>query len=135
MAKGFVNKSASCKSVPMNLISHVPFDMCSLRKWCLISMCFVLECIIGFLVKLMALVLWHNKGILLRKILKSFNCCLSHMIWAQQLSVAMYSASAVERATHACFLHYHEIKLDPSKWQVPLVLFLSILQHAKSESE
>ena len=95
----------------MNLISHVPFEMCSLRKWCLISMCLVLECMTGFLAKLMALVLSHNRGIWLSKIPKSFNCCLSHMVWAQQLPAAMYSASAVERATHACFLHCHEIKL------------------------
>ena len=119
----------------MNLISHVPFDMCSLRKWCLISMCLVLECMTGFLVKLIALVLSHIRGIWLSKIPKSFNCCLSHMVWAQQVHAAMYSASAVERATHYCFLHCHEIKLDPSKWQVPLVLFLSVLQPAKSESE
>ena len=47
----------------------------------------------------------------------------------------MYSASVVDNATHACFLLCHETKLDPSKWHVPLVLFLSILQPAKSESK
>jgi len=47
----------------------------------------------------------------------------------------MYYASVVERATHACFLQCQEIRLDQSMWQVPLVLFLSILQPAKSESE
>ena len=130
LAKGLVNKFASCKSVPMNLISHVPFDICSLRKWCLISICLVLECMIWFFVKLS-----HNIGILLSKIPKSFNYWLSHRVWAQQLPATIYSASAVERATHACFLHCQDIKLDPSKWQVPLVLFISILQPAKSELE
>ena len=61
---------------------------------------------------------------------------LSLPLWTPLPSkLTYYSTSAVERATHACFLHCHEIKLHPSKWQVPLVLFLSILQPAKSESE
>jgi len=47
----------------------------------------------------------------------------------------MYSTSIVERATHGCFLLCQEIILDPRKWQVPLVLFLSILHAIKFESE
>jgi len=47
----------------------------------------------------------------------------------------MYYAFVVERATHVCFLQCQEINLDPSIWEVPLVLFLSILKHAKSGSE
>jgi len=47
----------------------------------------------------------------------------------------MDSASAVDKATHACFLLCQDIKLDPSRWYVPLVLFLSILRPAKFESK
>ena len=93
LAKGFVNKSASCNSVPINLISQVPFVICSLRKWCLISICLVLECITRFLDKFMALLLSKWIGILFKKIPKWLSCCLSHSVWAQQLPVAMYSAS------------------------------------------
>jgi len=54
---------------------------------------------------------------------------------AQQLPTAMYSTSAVDKAIHACFLQCHDIKLDPRRRHVPLVLFLSILHPAKFESE
>jgi len=47
----------------------------------------------------------------------------------------MYYAYAVDNATQVCFLFCHEIRPDPSKWQVTLVLFQSNLQSAKSESE
>jgi len=83
----------------------------------------------------MALVLSHNKGTLLIFNPKSSICCFIHKICAQQLPVAIYPASTVDNATHACFLLCHDIRLDPSKWHVPLVLFLSNLQLAKLESE
>ena len=41
----------------------------------------------------------------------------------------------MDKATLFCFLLCHETRADPMKWQVPLVLFLSVLQPAKSESE
>ncbi|KAL2344596.1 hypothetical protein Fmac_005881 [Flemingia macrophylla] len=54
---------------------------------------------------------------------------------AQATSTAMYLAlSAVERATQACFLLCHDTKHSPNIWHVPLVLFLSNLQPAKSAS-
>ena len=108
----------------MNLISNVPLAICSLRK-----------CITGFLDRFMALVLSKWIGILFKRIPKSLSCCLTHRVWAQQLPAAMYSASVVERTTQACFLQCQEIRLDPRMWNVPLVLFLSILQPAKYESE
>ena len=83
----------------MNLISQVPLAICSLRKWCLISICLVLECMTGFLDKFIALVLSQLIGILFKRIPKSLSCCLSHNVWAQQLLAAMYFAYAVESAT------------------------------------
>ena len=71
----------------------------------------------------MALVLSHRRGTLLIFNPKSSSCCLIHKICAQQLQAAIYSASAVDKATHACFLLCHEMRLDPSKWHVPFVLF------------
>ena len=127
--------SASCSLVSTNFTSQFPFCTWSLMKWCLISICLVLECWIWFLVRLMALVLSHIKGTLLICDPKSASCFLSHRICAQQLPAAIYSASAVDRATHACFLLCQEIRLEPRRWQVPLVLFLSSLQPTKSQSE
>jgi len=83
----------------------------------------------------MALVLSHNKETLLIFNPKSSSYCLIHRICAQQLPAAIYSALVVDKATHACFLLCHDMRLDPSRWHVPLVLFLSSLQPAKSESK
>jgi hypothetical protein len=47
----------------------------------------------------------------------------------------MYSASAVERATEFCFFEAHDTRDLPKNWQVPDVLFLSILHPAQSASE
>jgi len=69
----------------------------------------------------MALVLSHIKGTLLICNPKYASCCLSHRICAPQLPAAIYSASAVERATHACFLLCHEIRLEPRRWQVDVI--------------
>jgi len=133
--KGFVNKSASWFSESTNWISQSLFIMWSLIKWWQISICLVLECWTRFLVKLIALVLSHSNGILERLCPKWLSWCFNQMVWAQQLPTAMYYASAVDNATQACFLLCQDIQLDPSKWHVPLVLFLSTLQPAKSESE
>jgi len=48
----------------------------------------------------MALVLSQNNGTFVTLRPKSLICCLSHEISAQQLPIAMYSTSAIERATH-----------------------------------
>ena len=101
----------------------------------LISICFILECMIRYLVRLMALLLSHLKGMCSKCNPKSESCCLSHKIYAQQLLAAMYSALTIDKATHACFLLFQDTRLCPNKWQVPLVLFLSSLHLAKSESE
>ena len=50
-------------------------------------------------------------------------------------TTTMYSTSVVDKATQACFLLCQDIRLEPSRWQVLLVLFLSNLHLAKSESE
>ena len=65
LANGFINKSANWFSVLTNLISQSPFWTWSQMKWCLISICFALECCIGFLVKFITLVLSDYKGTLL----------------------------------------------------------------------
>ena len=90
-------------------------------------MCFVRECCTGFLVIQIALVLSHFIGIPLRSIPRSRSCCAIHKIWEQHAPVAMYSTSAVDKATEFCFSEYHEIKEFPKNWHDPEVLFLSTL--------
>ena len=96
---GFVKISASCSFVSINFTSQSPLLTWSFMKWWRISMCLVLECSIWFLVRFIALVLSHIKRTLLICNPKYASCCLSQRICAQQLPAAMYSASAVERAT------------------------------------
>ena len=47
----------------------------------------------------------------------------------------MYSASAVERATEFYFFEAQDTGNLPRNWQVPDVLFLSILHPAQSASK
>jgi hypothetical protein len=56
----------------------------------------------------MALSLSHSNGTFLKLIPKSFNVAFIHKICAQQLSAAMYSASAVDSAILFYFLDDHE---------------------------
>jgi hypothetical protein len=51
------------------------------------------------------------------------------------VSAAMYSASAVERATEFCLFEAQDTRDLPKNRQVPDVLFLSILHPAQSVSE
>ena len=112
---GFVKISASWSLVSTYSKDTTFFSTWSLRKWCRISMCLVLECKTWFFVRLIALVLSHLIGT--QPSFKSYSrsCCLVHKIWEQQLPAATYSASAVERATLCCFLLCHEIKQFPKK--------------------
>ena len=129
-SSGLVKISASWSSVPTLSMHISPFCWWSLMKWCLMSMCLVLECWTGLLVILIALSLSHSNGTLLRWIPKSLNVDLIHNNCAQQLPALIYSASAVERATLFCFFDDHDTKDLPNNWQVPLVLFLSTLHPA-----
>ena len=53
--------SSSWCSLSTNSMQQSPFDIWSLRKWCLISIS-VLECMTRFIVRLIALALSHFKG-------------------------------------------------------------------------
>ena len=101
----------------------------------LISMCLVLECCIGFLVRQIALVLLHLIGMWSMAIPKSSNYCFIYKTCAQQLPTATYSASVVDKATLYCFFENHDISMFPKNWQVLKVLFLSNLHPPKSASK
>ena len=127
--------STSWCSLSTNSMQQSPFKTRPLRKWCLISMCLVLECMTRFLVRLVALVLSHFKWMWSRFTQKSSSCCFIKRLWAQQLPTAIYYAFAVESATQACFLQFQDTSELPKRWHVPLVLFLSSLHPTKSKSE
>ena len=57
LGRGFVKTSTNWFFVSTNSNMQSPFWTWSRRKWCLISICFVLECKIGFLDRLIVLVL------------------------------------------------------------------------------
>ena len=62
-SSGFVNKSASWRSVPMKYISIFPFSTWSRRKWYLISICFDLEWSTGLFEMAIAFVLSQKIGV------------------------------------------------------------------------
>ena len=109
-SSGFVKISASCLSVLTWRKEISPLVSWSLKKWCLMSMCFVFECWTGLLASLMALTLSHIRGIFVNSHPKSHKVCFIHRSWAQQAPAATYSASAVDKATKFCFLELQDTK-------------------------
>jgi hypothetical protein len=83
-------------------------------KWWWTSICFVLACLTGLLVNLIALSLSHSNGTFLNLITKSLKVVFIQSISAQQLPANMYSASAVDNATLFCFFDDHEISDLPN---------------------
>jgi hypothetical protein len=134
-SKGLVRISASCFSVGTWMRSMFPFSTLSLRKWYLISMCLVLEWSMGFLARLMALVLSHMRGTWEHSSPKSLNVYVIQSSWEPQLAVATYSASVVDWATLDYLQEDQETSKDPKNWQVPEVDFLSTQHPTKSASE
>jgi len=102
---GFVKISASWFSVSTKINSISFLLTWSLIKWCFISMCFDLECWMGFFDKFITLVLSQNMGMFSYLIYKSSNWFLTHKTWEQQLAADTYSASVVDKAIVFCFLH------------------------------
>ena len=62
-SRSFVKMPSNCLLMCTYISSISPFWTWSLKKWCRISMCFVLEYCIGFLSKFIALVLSQLIGI------------------------------------------------------------------------
>ena len=122
--------SASCFSVITWRILISPLVSWSLKKWWRMSMCLVLEWLTGLFASLMALLLSHNNGILVKRHPKSRRVCLIQSSWAQHALVAMYSASAVERATQFCFLELQDTRDRPRELTCPQSAFSIYLQPA-----
>jgi hypothetical protein len=119
--RGLVKISTNCFSVLTWWISMYPLVSWSLKKWCRISICFVLEWFTGLFAGFMALSLSHNNGILVKWHLKSWRVCLIQSSWTQHTPAATYSASAVDSATQFCFLELQDTRDRPTNWHVPKV--------------
>jgi hypothetical protein len=65
---GLVKISVSCLFMSMDFITMSPFSTWSLKKWCLISMCFALPWKTGLWARHMALESSHMRGTLLQVI-------------------------------------------------------------------
>ena len=123
-SRGFVKISASCFSVLTWWILISPLVSWSLKKWCRMSMCLVLEWLTGLFASFMALSLSYNNGILVKRHPKSRRVCLIQSNWAQHAPTATYSASAVESATQFCFLELQDTRDHPRNWHVPEVFLI-----------
>ena len=116
-------RSASCFSVLRWLNAISPLASWSHKKWCLMSMCLVLEWFTGLFASLIALSLSHKSRILLNLQPKSLKVNRIQSSCAQQVPAATYSALAVDRATEFYFLELQDTKDRPRNWQVPELLF------------
>ena len=131
--------SASCSSVATCYSLIVFSSTRSLIKWCLMSICLVLLCWIGFLEMLIVLRLSQYNVITSCVTLYSVSIYFIQIIWEQLLPAAMYSASAIERDTQFCFLLNQETRLFPKKKRPTEVLFyhqhFHPNQHHNNQSE
>ena len=121
LPNGLVNISAICSSVLTWVSMMFPLSTWSLKKWCLTSICLVLEWWTGFLETFIAEVLSHLISKAPRSILKSPSCCFNQRSWEAQAAAAIYSASVVESAIQFCFLDPHDTKQGPRNCAMPLV--------------
>lgn len=114
LASGLVKISAIYTFVP-TYSSFLFFSVaCSHRKWYLIRMCFILECITRFLDILMALVLSQS----IETISSHFNCISCKVFFiqrtrVQQVVVAIYFSSVVDKDTNDFLFLNHDTKNSP----------------------
>lgn len=81
-AKGLMNISASWLCVSTKVISTSPFITWSRIKWCMMLIYTILECMTGYLVMFIALVLSHHREMHLRFRPKSLSCYFNHKLYA-----------------------------------------------------
>jgi len=104
LGSGLVSMSASIYFVLQYLTNKDPNITCSRTKWYLISICFVRLCPIGFHVSPIAAWLSsHTVTGLVQLTPMSVSSCRNQTTSCVAELKAMYSASAVERATVDCF--------------------------------
>ena len=135
LGNGLVRISATCSLE--GTYSNLTFcsSTCSRRKWYLIGMCLVFECMTRFFEMLIALVLSHKIEIGgVQVIWKSCKVCIIQRSWVQQDATATYSALAVDKAIELYFLLNQDTNLEPIKNAPPLVLLLSSTLPAQSAS-
>jgi hypothetical protein len=127
-------KIYSCKKWVLHRFSHFP-SLCHLCSHDLLGSGDGYQCVWFFCV---GQDLWqfsrhshcHTKEVCNQTSLHNPRVCFIQSSCAQQLPAETYSASAVDKATEFCFFEDHEIRDLLRSWQVPEVLFLSILQPA-----
>ena len=111
---GFVKMSSTCSFVPTYSTLMFFSPTYSRRKWYLIGMCLVLECITRFFNILMALVLSQYIGMgSSYSTYISVKVCFIQRTCVQHVVSAIYSALAIDRDTDDCFLLSHDTKHSP----------------------
>ena len=135
LGRGLVNISATCSLE--GTYSNLTFcsSTYSCRKWYLIGMCLVLECITRFFEILVALVLSHRMEMGGEHLIWiSCNGCIIQRSWVQHDAATTYSASAVDKAIELCFLLNQDTNRGPIYNAPPLLLFQSSILPAQSAS-
>ena len=106
--KGFVKISTSWSLVLTISSVMSPFCAWSLRNWCLISICLVLECCTRFFYMLMVLVLSHLIRTCSKDKPKSLSVYFIQRIFAQHKPTTMYLAPPLTKLSN--FVSYYVMK-------------------------
>ena len=114
--KGLVKISKIWSLVPIYSNWIVPYSTWSLMKWYRMSICLLLECWTGFLLRSIAL--WLSQSTLTGNFTltpKSTNCLNIHITCVHAAQVAIYSVSAGSK--QHCFAFYLTMQhtLNPSR--------------------
>ncbi|GJR28136.1 hypothetical protein Tco_1104368 [Tanacetum coccineum] len=108
--RGLVRISSMLSSEETFSMEIFPFWTLSRRKRCQISICFVREYRMAFLLRSMAPLLSQRTGMSSRFMSKSTRSCFIHKACWQVFSAETYSASVVEIARAVCFLENHDVR-------------------------
>ena len=105
LGRGLVKISPIYSFVPIYSNVMLFFVTCSLRKWNLIGICFVLECITRFLEMFITLMLSQSIGMGSSHFTyMSCNVCFIQRNWVKHVVATTYLASAMHNHTEDCFL-------------------------------
>ena len=127
--------SAICSFVSIYSNLTTFWDTCFLKKWYLIGIWFVLECITWFLDMFIAFVL--SQCITMGSSYftsKSSNICFIQMTCVQHDATTIYLTYVVDSEMKECFFLSHDTKQSPKYNVAPLVLFLSSILLFQSTS-
>ena len=108
---GFVNISATFSFEGTYSSLNFCLSICSIRKWYLIGICLVFECMTRFLEIIMAILLSQIISKVWGQVIwMYYNVCIIHRCCVKQYATTTYSASTIDKVMELFFLLNRETK-------------------------